>query len=121
MTIQNPDMSRFQITTVFSLPVLRQGGILHGPLPLRGPDHLLHQRVDTQGSWSRSGSHVLPKNGKSTSAHCLAQCCSSGDFQFLFLFVGAFIVFVWSQFDGGKIDNRTIGLWFPSKSQEEAS
>ena len=25
------------------------------------------------------------------------------------------IVFVWSQFDGGKIDNRTIGLWFPPK------
>ena len=28
---------------------------------------------------------------------------------------GTFIVFVWSQFDGGKIDNRTIGLWFPPK------
>ena len=25
------------------------------------------------------------------------------------------IVFVWSQFDGGKIDNRTIGLWYPPK------
>ena len=31
------------------------------------------------------------------------------------------IAFVWSQFDGGKIDNKTIGLWFPSKSQEEAN
>ena len=30
------------------------------------------------------------------------------------------IVIVWSQFDGGKIDNRTIGLWFlpkPRRSQ----
>ena len=30
-------------------------------------------------------------------------------------FICGIIVFVWSQFDGGKIDNRTIGLWFPPK------
>ena len=34
-------------------------------------------------------------------------------------FTTIIIVFVWSQFDGGKIDNRTIGLWFPSKSQKK--
>ena len=33
-------------------------------------------------------------------------------------FFGTFvIVFVWSQFDAGKIDNRTIGLWFPPKAK----
>ena len=31
---------------------------------------------------------------------------------------GGIIVFVWSEFDGVKIDNTTIGLWFPPKPRK---
>ena len=34
---------------------------------------------------------------------------------------GGIIVFVWSQFDGGKIDNRTNRLMVPSKTKKKPS
>ena len=61
-------------------PDLRQGRLLHGPLPLRRHDHLLHSRPDPERRRSRLGPHVLAQVGQPLEANGLARCSNSGLF-----------------------------------------
>lgn len=59
-------------------PIVRQGRLLHGPVPLRRDDHLLHPRPDLEGSRSRTLSHVPTQDGQPSQTHGLAGCGHSG-------------------------------------------
>jgi len=53
-------------------PDLRQGGLFHRPVSLRGHDHLLHPGPDPEGRRSRTCPHVPAQDGEPTQAHGLA-------------------------------------------------